>query len=326
YRTQFENIGLSFFEWTVGLAFDYFRNEKVDIAIVETGLGGRLDSTNVIHPELAVITNIGWDHANLLGDTLEKIAGEKAGIIKSGVPVVVGERRAESAPVFEQCAQQLQSSLTVATDHWKSIRNEVTSTSQTVKILHDDKTIFDSLQLDLPGSYQLKNVLTVLEAIEQLRSLGWQLPTEAVVEALSRVRELTGLQGRWQLLSTQPLIICDVGHNIDGIREVVSQISSTPHSKLHIVFGMVKDKDVRPVLHLLPKNASYYFCEPSLPRALPAAELAGIANGVGLKGESFDSVIAALDRARITAQPDDLIVVGGSTFVVAEVAGLDFKK
>lgn len=326
YRTQFENIGLSFFEWTVGLAFNYFRNEMVDIAIVETGLGGRLDSTNVIHPELAVITNIGWDHANLLGDTLEKIAGEKAGIIKSGVPVVVGERTVESAPVFEQCAQQLLSPLTVAADHWKSVRNEVTSTSQTVKILHDDKTVFESLQLDLPGSYQLKNILTVLEAVEQLRRKGWQLPKEAVVEALSRVRKLTGLMGRWQVLSEQPLIICDVGHNVDGIREVVAQINSTPHNKLHIVFGMVKDKDVRPVLRLLPKNASYYFCEPSLPRALPAAELADIANGVGLKGESFDSVIAALDRARITAQPDDLIVVGGSTFVVAEVAGLDFKK
>lgn len=326
HQAKFDPIGLSFFEWTVGLAFDYFRNERVDIAIVETGLGGRLDSTNVIQPDLSVITNIGWDHANLLGDTLEKIAGEKAGIIKPGVPVVVGERQAESAAVFTQRAQQLQSPLVMASDHWQCARNTVSLSVQTIHVQRDHQPVFEALQLDLTGGYQLKNVLTVLEAVHQLRSSGWQLSDSNIVDALADVRRLTGLNGRWQVLSEQPLIICDVGHNVDGIREVVTQINSTLHRNLHMVFGMVKDKDVLPVLRLLPASAAYYFCEPALPRALPAEELSTQAKQAGLEGDVFHSVSDALAAARDAAQPDDLIVVGGSTFVVAEVAGLKFKK
>ncbi|QKJ29722.1 bifunctional folylpolyglutamate synthase/dihydrofolate synthase [Mucilaginibacter mali] len=324
HRVDFETIRPSFFEMTVGLAFDIFAKEKVDIAIVEVGLGGRLDSTNVITPLLSVITNIGWDHMNLLGDTLPLIAGEKAGIIKPDIPAIIGEYQSEVAEVFTLKAYEEKSKLTFASEEWDvEVKGERLKAKDDgmldVGIKHYTGFRTLDLQLDLTGIYQLKNLKTVLTAIDELRLQGFHISDEHIKTALKQVRTLTGLNGRWQTLSHDPLTICDTGHNPEGIAEVLKNIAATPHEHLHFVLGMVNDKDITKVLRMLPTDATYYFCRPDIPRGLDANELQGKAMEAELLGEAYPSVMAALIAARFAAQLDDLIFAGGSTFVVAEI-------
>lgn len=314
-----EEISPSFFEVTVAMAFSYFAEEQVDVAIIEVGLGGRLDSTNIITPELSLITNISLDHTLLLGHTLAAIAYEKAGIIKPHIPVIVGEKQEETLQVFIDKAAGTSSKLLFA--------NEVLQVAGTFRkdgflytsVFQGPDCIYKDLKLDLTGSYQLKNLLSVVQAVITLREIGFPIADDAVFSALESTRTLTGLRGRWDILSENPLVICDTGHNIAGIHEVLENISATPHKNLLVVMGMLKDKDITSVLALLPKEARYYFCQPDLERAMPVAELAKQAAAMGLKGEAFATVALALTAAKNTAGSDDLIFIGGSTFVVAEV-------
>ncbi|MES2278964.1 MAG: folylpolyglutamate synthase/dihydrofolate synthase family protein [Bacteroidota bacterium] len=327
YRADFERLKVSFFEMTVGLAFDIFAKERVDIAIIEVGLGGRLDSTNVITPMLSVITNIGWDHMNLLGDTLPLIAGEKAGIIKPNVPVIIGEYQPEVADVFIQKAYHEKTKLSFASEEWDlSQKSEIISQKSELTdyldvIIHkkDSELKTLDLRLDLTGTYQLKNLKTVLSAVDELRTQGFIISDEHIKTAIKQVRTLTGLNGRWQVLGHDPLTICDTGHNPDGIQEVLKNIESTPYNELHFVLGMVNDKDITKVLAMLPDYAYYYFCKPDIPRGLDAGDLQQQAATFGLNGEEYPSVMSALIAARYAAHTDDLIFVGGSTFVVAEI-------
>lgn len=319
HKQVFEKIELSFFEWTVGLCFDYFSREKVDIAIIETGLGGRLDSTNVITPEVSLVTNISFDHMNLLGNTLEKIAGEKAGIIKPGVPVVVCEDDDETNDVFIQRAEELKSAV-----YFPSKRSNVRIISDDagkmmMDIEMDHNIRLKNLELDLAGNYQTKNVIGVLEAVRVLQMLGWKIYTEHIYSGLKNVKQSTGLMGRWQRINERPLTICDVGHNEAGIKEVVSQLAKMHYDQLHFVIGMVNDKDISTALALLPADATYYFCKAGIPRALDANELMEKAKSCHLKGQSYSSVMEALKAAQSAAGEGDLVFVGGSTFVVAEV-------
>lgn len=314
-----EEINPSFFEVTVAMAFSYFAEEQVDIAIIEVGLGGRLDSTNIITPELSVITNISLDHTNILGTTLPEIAKEKAGIIKPGIPVVIGEQQEETKAIFNQKATETNSRITFA-DQELHITNLVKREKYlNADVLSGNTPLYQHLELDLNGSYQRKNILTVIQSVEILKEKGYQIDDEALYAALKDVKGLTGLQGRWQTLGENPLIICDTGHNIGGITEVVQNINDTPHDQLHVVIGMVKDKDISGVLKLLPKEAHYYFCQPELERALPAAELAEEAKQYGLIGDVFPTVQFAFHAAKDNADSNDMVFVGGSTFVVAEV-------
>jgi len=314
-----EEISPSFFEVTVAMAFDYFNRQQVDIAVIEVGLGGRLDSTNIITPELSVITNISFDHTNLLGNTIPEIAREKAGIIKSGIPVIIGEKQDEADTVFIAKALETGSEIIFADTELK-IRNLHREDNYLIaSVFKGEDCLFEDLKLDLSGTYQLKNLLTVIASVLKLRNSDYTINDDAVYAALKNTAGITGLQGRWQLLGTNPQIICDTGHNIAGIEEVLQNIEATPYQHLHMVIGMLKDKDVRSVLQLLPAKASYYFCAPDLERAMPAAELAAYAAEYGLKGLVYKSVNSALSAARKGAQTADLIFVGGSTFIVAEV-------
>lgn len=295
HKTRFTDLQLSFFEMTVGMAFDYFRNESVDIAVVEVGMGGRLDSTNVLSPLVSVITNISLDHTQFLGNTVEKIAGEKGGIIKPKTPSVIGRTQPESTPVFNGLAEKNQAN-----------------------IIYADREEIPPLQTDLKGDYQRENVATAWTALQYLPEEI--KPTIAQIEyGFKHVVDNTGLLGRWQQLGTNPLIIADTGHNIDGLRFVINQIGKTPYNNLHMVWGMVNDKNLAATLNLLPKDATYYFCKPNLPRGLDAQELHETALRAGLHGKPYDRVQDAYKQAKKTAQKDDFIFVGGSTFVVAEV-------
>lgn len=314
-----ESISPSFFEVTVAMAFDYFAKEHVDIAIIEVGLGGRIDSTNVILPELSVITNISFDHTNLLGNTLKEIAFEKAGIIKHKVPVVIGEYDVDTCEVFVEKSKQTNSEIYFA-DQILSVEQSIMHNDYLeVSVVKAGKLAYNNLKLDLNGTYQRKNVLTLLTAVEVLKDLGFSIQQKDVHLALSKVKEITGLQGRWQTLSTHPTMICDTGHNPAGIQEIVQNIARYKYSRLHMVIGMVKDKDISKVLNILPSEASYYFCAPDLERALPASELLQQATKFGLKGSVFESVVQAVNAAKANAGSDDMIFIGGSTFVVAEV-------
>jgi dihydrofolate synthase/folylpolyglutamate synthase len=334
HRSDFEDIQPSFFEMTVGLAFDIFAKEKVDIAIIEVGLGGRLDSTNIITPLLSVITNIGWDHMNILGDTLQLIASEKAGIIKPGVPVIVGEHQPEVANIFLRKAAQNEADISFASDEWdvavkvlsrkskvESLKSKV-GFSEYIDICIHKKgprlPAFD-LMLDLTGSYQLKNIKTVLSAVAQLRLQGFTISDEHLLTALRQVKTLTGIHGRWETLSTHPLTICDTGHNPEGIQEVLKNIAAVNYRQLHFVIGMVNDKDISKILAILPSDAIYYFCKPDIPRGLEAESLKLKAEISGLHGDAYLSVKAAFESAQSHAGQNDLVFVGGSTFVVAEV-------
>lgn len=319
----FKTLQASFFEISMALTFKYFSDEKVDIAVIETGLGGRLDSTNIIHPDLSVITNIGYDHTNLLGNTLGEIAFEKAGIIKEGVPVVVGLRQAEVHHVFERMATQRHAALIVAGDSCTISGNRLVvqgeNTFRQVDVV-DNRGLTKTYLCDLTGQYQSHNLVTALAALEQLNRNGTFTTTEAAVKrGLSSVISNTGLAGRWQQIRKRPRVICDTGHNVDGIAAVVSQILSQKYHVLRMVFGMVADKNPAHVLPILPADAVYYFCAPAVPRAMPAETLSHIASGYRLHGKVFPSVKTALANAIKDAKQDDLIFVGGSTFVVAEV-------
>jgi dihydrofolate synthase/folylpolyglutamate synthase len=319
-RPESETIDPSFFEVTVVMAFDYFARHNVDIAIVEVGLGGRLDSTNIITPELSVITNIGYDHMNLLGDTLAKIAFEKAGIIKPGIPVVIGETHPETTPVFAQRALEDQAAITFAGDRhyvtdWKYGRHQLDVEVTTSPVAPEVQWY----SLDLSGIYQAHNLLTVLESVRILRTRGWKLEPAVVHRALRQVKRLTGLHGRWEIIHEHPDVVLDVAHNEDGIRQLLRQIELTDHEELHLVLGMVKDKSIDAVLALLPRQATYYFTRASIPRALPEDQLADKAGAAGLKGHAYPTVPEALEAARSRARQKDLIVVCGSIFVVAEV-------
>lgn len=318
-QPMIDEIEPSFFEITVAMAFDYFVREKVDIAIVEVGLGGRLDSTNVITPEVSVITNIGWDHMNLLGDTLEKIAFEKAGIIKPGVPVVIGESTPVTKPVFEQQASQNQAPLFSA-DHlryiaeWKYDHHELV-----VQVANAGTDVRNTYRLDLSGYYQTRNLITVLETVHQLQQKGFTISHDAITKGLQHVIKLTGLKGRWEVIRQHPKLVLDVGHNEDGIKQILAQVELTDHEDLHIVMGLVKDKDFERVLALLPPEASYYFTKAQIPRALPEDQLAAAAHAHGLTGDHFPDVNSALKAALYRATKNDLVIVCGSVFVVGEV-------
>ena len=310
-----EDIHPSFFEITVAMAFAYFVERKVDIAIVEVGLGGRLDSTNVIEPQLSVITNIGWDHMNMLGDTLDAIAREKAGIIKPRTPVVIGERQPESEPVFRAAATDREAPIFFASDLYP-VKNYT---------LHPDHIDIDieqggragSYTLDLPGIYQTKNLPTVLAALDQLPQ--WKIDKEIVQSALRRVKTATGLHGRWETLREGPMLVLEVAHNKEGILQMLEHIRQLKYGRLHLVLGTVKDKDPGAMLELLPKEANYYFTQAHIPRALEAAALRAAAGAYGLEGKDYSHVHEALQAAWQEAAPEDLIIVGGSIFLVAEV-------
>lgn len=318
-KTAIKEIEPSFFEVTVAMAFDYFAKEKVDIAVIEVGLGGRLDSTNIITPELSVITNISLDHTNILGDTLPEIAFEKAGIIKNNIPVVIGEKQEETEAVFLKKATAENAKISFADQvlHLENIRTN--GAYLTVDVYKQNQLLYPNIALDLTGGHQLKNIVTVIAAVLQLKEKGFIIPDGAIYSALKNVKRLTGLQGRWQTLAKKPLTICDTGHNKAGLTEVVQNIAATPHQNLHFVIGMVKDKDISGVLAILPKNATYYFCQPNLERALTSEELSSQAKDFGLNGDTFSKVAAAYQSAKSNAKANDLIFIGGSTFVVAEI-------
>ena len=315
------SIEPSFFEITVALAFDYFAKSAVEIAIIETGLGGRLDSTNVITPELSLITNIGWDHKDILGDTLEKIAYEKAGIIKPSVPVVVSERQPGIDEIFMRVSETVKAPIAFATDHF-TVDQYLEEGEVLLTIKRDGKTLHERIALPLQGFYQRKNVLGVLQVIEILKERGWKVEEATVWKGLMQVISNTGLLGRWQILGRNPLVVCDTGHNEDGIREVVEQIAQQSYDQLHIVLGMVKDKDISNILALLPKDAKYYFCQSKIPRALDANLLAEQAARSSLYGAIIPDVNEAIRIARSQASKEDMIFIGGSTFVVAEIENL----
>ena len=318
-KEQFEKMELSFFEMTVGMAFDYFSNEKVDIAIVEVGMGGRLDSTNLITPELSVITNIGLDHVQFLGDTLEKIAGEKAGIIKEGIPVVIGETQPETHQVFEDKAKECHSPIYFADQVFDCDKIHIESmTLQEYDIWKNNELYLEACEIPLMGNYQKKNLTTVICAADQLRD-KFNLNDSDIRDGIANVIRNTHLMGRWQILSHDPLTIADTGHNVDGIREVVSQLQEMTYNKLHFVIGMVNDKDIDHVLQLLPHSCEYYFCKADIPRGLDAKILAEKAFDLGLRGKVYSSVRDAFLSAQNDAHFDDVVFVGGSNFIVAEV-------
>ncbi len=295
-KTFLESNNLSFFEMTVGMAFDYFAKQEVDVAIVEVGLGGRLDSTNIIIPEVSVITNIGLDHTQFLGNTLEAIAAEKGGIIKADIPVIIGETHKETAPVFKALAKKYNAEITFA-----------------------DKEETKVYESDLIGSYQSKNMKTVIQAIKSLGAKGFDVPELHLKNGFSKVIENTGLLGRWQILSKQPLVVCDTAHNKEGLYYTMKQLEQEQYERLHIVFGVVSDKDLNSIFQLLPKNAIYYFCKPDIPRGMEALELQNKFKVYDYKGDVYDSVNEAYVSAKKSAKKDDVIYIGGSTFVVAEV-------
>ena len=297
YHEAWQSIQPSFFEITVAMCFWYFKRAGIDIAVIETGLGGRLDSTNVIVPEVSVITNIGYDHMNLLGDTIEKIAAEKAGIIKEKKPVVIGAMREEAREVMIQTALQ--------------------QNAPVIDAALISNTLIPSGELH--GHYQIENRATAFMALRTLAALGWKVNEEHIAQGFQQVVELTGLLGRWQKLNDKPLVIADVAHNEDGIQAVLRQLSETPHKQLHVVLGMVSDKDVSRVLRLLPKEAHYYFCKADIPRGLDADMLKQQATQFQLHGESYRTVMKAYEAAIALARADDLVFVGGSIFTVAEV-------
>lgn len=316
-----QSIEPSFFELTVAMAFEYFAQEQVDFAVIETGLGGRLDSTNVITPVLSIITNIGYDHMNILGDTLEKIAYEKAGIIKPGVPVVVGEYNNETKQVFINKVTETKSALFFSQDGF-TVSNIVSSTYHlTCDVSGASGEPGERYTLDLNGLYQIKNLRTVLCAVGVLLQSGYNIPEEAEKLALANVKKITGLHGRWEVIGEDPLVVLDVAHNEDGIKHLLWHLSviQSHIKKVHLVTGMVKDKEVDKVLALLPKDAEYYFTNAHIPRALPAADLQKRAAAFELRGNIFEDVNKAIDNAKQHASPNDLILVCGSVFLIGEV-------
>jgi dihydrofolate synthase/folylpolyglutamate synthase len=349
----------SFFEMTVGMAFWYFVKEEVDIAVIEVGMGGKFDSTNLVTPELCIITNIGWDHVQFLGDTLPLIAGEKAGIIKNHIPVIISQTQEETISVFKEKAAEMQAPIVFADQVWKvekkdgrretgdgrreteDRRQEIEDRSnknqesraenQETRDKNQERSAIFQVEKDgsiqeirfgLLGDYQRLNLPGILEGVSQLREQGWKISDADLETGLAEVTELTGLKGRWQILGEKPLTICDTGHNEPGIKEILDQLKTYSFKQLWMVIGMVQDKDISKILALLPKDANYIFCQAEIPRALAADQLAEKASEAGLKGKVIPNVNEAYNFARKNANQDDLIFVGGSTFVVAEIEDL----
>jgi dihydrofolate synthase / folylpolyglutamate synthase len=324
-RAHFERIEPSFFEMTVAMAFDYFANEKVDIAVIEVGLGGRFDSTNVISPLMSVITNISLDHTDMLGDTLPLIAFEKAGIIKSKTPVVIGEEHVETKPVFDKKAMEMDAPISFASQIFDVKPTEQDFEYTTFQVFKNKKLVFDHLKVNVGGDYQAKNVATVLQTFEVLKKLPFLSHyTEgsllaAIQDGFLNLTSLTNFIGRWQLIGKNPTILCDSAHNEGGLTLAMQQLNQLTFNQLHIVLGVVKDKDISKMLQLLPTNATYYFAKANIPRGLDGEILRGMAAEVGRHGEAYKSVRQALAAAKKGAKTDDLIYVGGSIFVLAEV-------
>lgn len=317
--TVFNKIKPSFFEMSVAMAFDYFAKEEVDFAVIETGMGGRLDSTNILHPILSVITNISIDHTQHLGDTVEKIAGEKAGIIKYNVPVVIGETSSYSKNIFLSTAELKEAPLYLANYVYSADYSFLSKDYKQIFNIHKGgEMYYPNLKTDLLGLYQKKNVITALQCIEIMKD-AYKISKENIYDGILNVAKKTALKGRWQILGYNPLIVCDTGHNEAGIAEVVKHINVVPHKKLHFVFGTVNDKKLDNILRLLPKKATYYFTKANIPRAMDENELAGIASKFNLRGNTYPTVSAAFSNAKNNAEQNDLVFVGGSTFVVAEV-------
>ncbi len=318
-KPQLELIKPSFFELTVAMGFDFFAKQKVDIAIIETGLGGRLDSTNIINPILSIITNIGFDHMDILGNTIQEIAFEKAGIIKKNTPIVIGEYTSETKSIFIKKAINENSKIFFAQDNYYTSHHKSIANFLEISIKRNEETNYSNYKLDNTGIYQIKNFTTVLEACYQLNKMNWKIDNEVIYNSISQVKKLTGLMGRWQCIQENPKIILDVAHNVDGIKQILLQLHYISYTKLHIIIGMVKDKDVRAVLSLLPKNANYYFTKSQIERALPQNELQQIASKFNLIGETFLNVTDALESAKLNSQSTDLILVCGSVYLVGEV-------
>jgi dihydrofolate synthase / folylpolyglutamate synthase len=316
-----ETLKPSFFELTVAMAFDFFARQNIDIAVIEVGMGGRLDSTNIITPLVSVITNIGYDHVQFLGSTLNLIAGEKAGIIKKDIPVVIGETHPETESVFNHVTKNHKSPIIYA-DKIRSIGNSFHGDNGlSLQVMKGTNEEFHQLTLDLQGFYQKKNILTVLATLDQLNN-KLSISSQQIKDGVSSTISSTGLKGRWYKLSEHPLMICDTGHNEHGLQQVVEQIKLTKYNKLHIVLGMVNDKDHNKVLQLLPTHAEYYFTRAAIPRALDEKLLMEMAGRFNLKGKCYPTVPLAIDAAKASASPDDFIFIGGSTFVVADIPEL----
>lgn len=321
YKKDFDKIKPSFFEMTFAMATEYFSENNIDIAVIETGMGGRLDSTNIISPIFSVITNISFDHVRFLGNTIEEIAEEKAGIIKSNIPVIIGETQKETKPVFINKAKKEKTKILFADRNFsiQNNNNNGSSLKANYDILKKGKLYIKNLKCPLLGLYQNKNLLTVIQATELINETFIKISKDTIKQGIENVITGTGLMGRWQILSEKPMIICDTGHNEAGIQFVTEQIKQTPYNKLHFVIGMVNDKNISHILKLLPVEAKYYFCKADIPRGLNQDILAEEAKSIGLKGETFNSVNQAFEAAKNNADDDDLIFVGGSNFTVAEI-------
>jgi dihydrofolate synthase/folylpolyglutamate synthase len=311
----FEPLHPSFFELTTALAFKYFAENNVDIAVIEVGLGGRLDCTNIISPILSVITNIGFDHIQFLGNTLEKIASEKAGIIKNNTPVVIGETTPETRTVFIQKATSTNSAIYLVEENDIILSHQH---SHNGGIDYETKT-YGTIHGELSGLCQIKNTATILTAINILAEIGLAIQPENIIEGFKHVCELTGLRGRWEKIDENPITICDTGHNVNGLEYIVRQLQQQKYEKLHIVFGMVNDKDIEGVLSIMPKDATYYFCQASVKRAMPSQQLKTLAEAHELKGNTFANVLDAYNSARQNASQNDFIYIGGSSFIVADL-------
>ncbi len=314
-----DHLRPSFFEMTVVMAFDYFARKQVDVAVIEVGLGGRLDSTNVITPLISVITNIGLDHTDFLGDTLPQIAGEKAGIIKPGIPVVISEFQEETAPVFNDVSRELKANIYFADREYQV---ESDHCGDYLVRRRNAEVLFPSLHSDLKGVYHARNLPGILKTVDLLRERNFTISEKAIEEGIRSAAAVTGLKGRWQLLRNNPTMICDIAHNEDGIKPIMAYIGGQPYPQVHIIWGMVNDKNTEAILKLLPVDAQYYFCEAQIPRALAADVLAQQAKACGLSGKVYKDVNKAISTALETAHKDDLIFIGGSTFVVAEINDL----
>jgi len=325
-KEAIEKIRPSFFELTVAMSFDYFAKSSVDIAIIETGLGGRLDSTNIIIPVVSLITNISFDHTDLLGDTIAEIAGEKAGIIKEGVPVVIGEDQEEAAEVFIDKAFSQGAPVYFANETVDAKLNKLYIDSMRMDISCDTWGYLPSVLLNNSGEYQLKNIRGVIKVLELLNQKGLTIDEGAIRSGLASVKKNTGLSGRWEILSKQPLVVCDTAHNVAGVEEVAKQLKHIKYEHLHVVWGMVAEKDVVKVIELLPDDANYYFCKADVPRAMNVSALMESAAGVGRIGAVYNTVKLAINAAMNNAGVDDLILIGGSNFVVAEIDRSVYEK
>jgi len=321
-RKDIEHIRPSFFEITVAMAFDYFAYQEVDIAVVEVGLGGRLDSTNVISPLVSLITNIGYDHQEMLGETLPEIAFEKAGIIKENTPVVISESQSEVKQVFEKSAAEKNSELVFADQIIQIKRKRLEFYHQVVDVLIDGELKYSDIKISLPGEYQLRNLPGIFKSLEILNQNGFHIATDHIINGLAEIQSLTGLKGRWQVLQENPTVICDVGHNLEAWQFILNQLQKYSYQKLWIILGMVKEKKAEQVFTMLPKLAEYYFCQADIPRARPADELFSLAIANELKSKVIMDVNLALEEVLAFASANDLVFIGGSSFVVAELKDL----